>query len=63
MPELLSRTGYRRSWTYRLFSENRFPQPIKGVGSVEFIEIENNEWLSQINLTRIFHGKNKCIIR
>ncbi|WP_071604048.1 AlpA family transcriptional regulator [Dickeya sp. DW 0440] len=36
--ELLSRTGYRRSWTYRLFSEDRFPQPIKGVRSVAFIE-------------------------
>ncbi|MEI2605274.1 AlpA family transcriptional regulator [Erwinia aphidicola] len=48
MPEVLSKTGYRKSWVYRLISENKFPKPIKlGRRAVAFIEIEVDEWILQ----------------
>ena len=47
LPEVLHKTGYKKSWIYRLISENRFPKPIKlGARSVAFIEIEVDEWIS-----------------
>ena len=48
MPEVLSKTGYQKSWVYRLISENQFPKPIKlGRRAVAFIEIEVDEWILQ----------------
>ena len=47
LPEVLHKTGYKKSWVYRLISENRFPKPIKlGSRSVAFIEAEIDQWVS-----------------
>jgi len=47
LPEVMHKTGYKKSWIYRLISENRFPKPIKlGSRAVAFIEIEVDEWIS-----------------
>ena len=45
---VVSRTGYSRSWIYKLISQGKFPQPIKlGSRSIAFIESEIDEWINQ----------------
>lgn len=48
LPEVLKRTGYSRSWTYKLIDKGEFPEPIKtGSRSIAFIESEINDWIEQ----------------
>ncbi|MGX5835748.1 dipicolinate synthase [Aeromonas piscicola] len=48
LSEVLERTGYSRSWIYRLISDNSFPQPIKiGSRSIAFVENEVEGWINQ----------------
>ncbi|HCM9633673.1 TPA: AlpA family transcriptional regulator [Enterobacter hormaechei subsp. steigerwaltii] len=49
LPEVLERTGYGKSWIYRLISEGRFPAPVKiGVRAVAFVESEVDEWIQSV---------------
>ncbi|MBS9438640.1 AlpA family transcriptional regulator [Photorhabdus noenieputensis] len=52
--EVLNRTGYSKSWTYKLIDKGEFPKPVKiGPRSIAFIEGEINEWIEQrINKSR-----------
>ncbi|MEX5879608.1 helix-turn-helix transcriptional regulator [Proteus vulgaris] len=54
LDEVLDRTGYSKSWTYKLIDKGEFPKQVKiGSRSVAFIESEINEWIEQrINNTR-----------
>ncbi|MEI2683676.1 AlpA family transcriptional regulator [Erwinia aphidicola] len=56
MPEVLSKTGFKKSWLYLLISSDSFPKPIKlGIRSVAFIEEEVDQWISdKISESRIF---------
>ncbi|EMO0474738.1 AlpA family transcriptional regulator [Pluralibacter gergoviae] len=46
--EALDRTGYGRSWLYKLIAQQRFPQPVKiGSRSIAFVESEVDEWINQ----------------
>lgn len=55
LPEVLSRTRYKRSWVYRLISENRFPQPIRlGSRAIAFIEAKIDQWITD----RILDSRN-----
>lgn len=48
LAEVKDRTGYSRSWIYKLIEQNRFPQPIKiGSRSIAFVEREVEEWINQ----------------
>ncbi len=55
LPEVLKRTGFGKTWIYRLISEGRFPAPVKiGIRAVAFVESEVDEWiLSVIETNRI----------
>ncbi|MDY4386425.1 helix-turn-helix transcriptional regulator [Pectobacterium aroidearum] len=45
-PEVMRKTGFGKSWLYRLISEERFPQPVKiGIRAVAFVENEIDEWI------------------
>lgn len=47
MPEVLSKTGFKKSWIYLLISKNSFPKPIKmGPRAVAFIEDEVDRWIA-----------------
>ncbi|EEN6818213.1 AlpA family transcriptional regulator [Salmonella enterica] len=49
LPEVLKRTGFGKSWIYRLISEGRFPAPVKiGVRAVAFVESEVDEWIQSV---------------
>lgn len=54
LPEVQRRTGYSKSWIYRLISQKCFPVPIKlGTRSIAFIESEIDAWIEQrINESR-----------
>lgn len=56
MPEVLSKTGFKKSWLYLLISSDSFPKPIKlGIRSVAFIEEEVDQWIAdKISESRIF---------
>lgn len=43
LPEVLHKTGYKKTWIYRLISENKFHKPIK-LGSRAEAEID--QWIS-----------------
>lgn len=46
LPEVMNKTGYGKSWIYRLINEGLFPQPVKiGVRAIAFIESEIDEWI------------------
>lgn len=46
MPEVLSKTGFKKSWIYLLISNDSFPKPIKmGPRAVAFIEDEVDKWI------------------
>lgn len=55
MPEVLSKTGFKKSWIYLLISKNSFPKPIKmGARAIAFVEAEIDEWVEdRINEYRI----------
>lgn len=55
MPEVLSKTGFKKSWIYLLISNNSFPKPIKmGARAIAFVEAEIDEWVEdRINEYRI----------
>ncbi|WP_340622035.1 helix-turn-helix transcriptional regulator [Xenorhabdus siamensis] len=43
LDEVLSRTGYSKSWTYKLIDKGEFPKPVKiGPRTIAFIESEIN---------------------
>ncbi|MEN4849411.1 AlpA family transcriptional regulator [Pantoea agglomerans] len=43
---VINKTGYSKSWIYKLISKKQFPQPIKiGSRAVAFIEGEIDEWI------------------
>ncbi|HEI9932740.1 helix-turn-helix transcriptional regulator [Citrobacter freundii] len=49
LPEVLKRTGFGKTWIYRLISEGRFPAPVKiGVRAVAFVESEVDEWIQSV---------------
>ncbi|EOD8954713.1 TPA: AlpA family transcriptional regulator [Klebsiella aerogenes] len=48
LANVLSRTGYSKSWIYKLIAQGNFPKPIKiGSRSIAFIESEIDEWINQ----------------
>ncbi|ELV7528921.1 helix-turn-helix transcriptional regulator [Edwardsiella tarda] len=48
MPEVISRTGYGKSWIYALIAQGRFPKPVKiGSRSIAFVESEVDDWINQ----------------
>lgn len=48
LPEVQRRTGYSKSWIYRLMSQKRFPKTVKiGSRAIAFIESEIEEWINQ----------------
>ncbi|HGM9784387.1 helix-turn-helix transcriptional regulator [Proteus vulgaris] len=48
LDEVLDRTGYSKSWTYKLIDKGEFPKQVKiGSRSVRFIESEVDEWIEQ----------------
>jgi len=43
---VINKTGYSKSWIYKLIRNKQFPQPIKiGSRAVAFIEGEIDEWI------------------
>ncbi|WP_312215793.1 helix-turn-helix transcriptional regulator [Pantoea vagans] len=43
---VINKTGYSKSWIYKLIKSKQFPQPIKiGSRAVAFIEGEIDEWI------------------
>jgi len=43
---VINKTGYSKSWIYKLIRIKQFPQPIKiGSRAVAFIEDEIDEWI------------------
>ncbi|MBW1214340.1 AlpA family transcriptional regulator [Pantoea allii] len=43
---VINKTGYSKSWIYKLIRIKQFPQPIKiGSRAVAFIEGEIDEWI------------------
>ncbi|WP_311751109.1 helix-turn-helix transcriptional regulator [Proteus terrae] len=54
MDQVLNRTGYSKSWTYKLIGKGEFPKQVKiGSRAVGFIESEIDEWIEQrINNSR-----------
>lgn len=55
MPEVLSKTGFKKSWIYLLISNDLFPKPIKmGARAIAFVEAEIDQWVEdRINESRI----------
>lgn len=42
----MRKTGFGKTWIYRLISEERFPRPVKiGIRAVAFVENEIDEWI------------------
>lgn len=49
LSEVMSKTGYSKSWIYKLIKKNQFPKPIKvGTRAVAFIEREIEEFLQEL---------------
>lgn len=43
---VINKTGYSKSWIYKLIKSKQFPQPIKiGSRAVAFIESEIDQWI------------------
>lgn len=55
MPEVLSKTGFKKFWIYLLISNDSFPKPIKmGARAIAFVEAEIDQWVEdRINESRI----------
>lgn len=46
---VINKTGYSKSWIYKLIKNKQFPQPIKiGSRAVAFIEGEIDEWIEML---------------
>ncbi|MBV4369018.1 helix-turn-helix transcriptional regulator [Erwinia phyllosphaerae] len=46
---VINKTGYSKSWIYKLINLKQFPQPIKiGSRAVAFIESEIDEWIEAL---------------
>jgi prophage regulatory protein len=46
---VINKTGYSKSWIYKLIRNKQFPQPIKiGSRAVAFIEGEVDEWIEML---------------
>ncbi|MDI3365045.1 MULTISPECIES: AlpA family transcriptional regulator [Pantoea] len=46
---VINKTGYSKSWIYKLIRRKQFPQPIKiGCRAVAFIEGEIDEWIEML---------------
>ncbi len=46
LPEVIARTGYRRSNIYLLMSKGQFPQSVRlGPKAVAWLESEVDEWM------------------
>lgn len=46
--EVQRRTGYSKSWIYRLMSYGKFPESVKiGSRAIAFVESEIDEWINQ----------------
>jgi len=46
---VINKTGYSKSWIYKLINLKQFPQPIKiGSRAVAFIEGEIDEWIEAL---------------
>lgn len=60
LTEVCRRTGYGKSWIYRLIKEERFPKPVKiGFRAVAFVEGEIDTWIDQrINESRTQGGEH-----
>jgi len=55
---VINKTGYSKSWIYKLIRNKQFPQPIKiGSRAVAFIEGEIDEWIEML----ISKSRNKTI--
>ena len=55
LPDVMKKTGFKKSWIYQLISEGRFLKQIKlGDRSVAWLESEIDEWIdskvARINL-------------
>ena len=45
--EVRRRTGFSKTWIYRLISEGRFPTPVRtGTRAVVFVESEIDAWIA-----------------
>ncbi|MFL6615160.1 MAG: helix-turn-helix transcriptional regulator [Pantoea agglomerans] len=55
MPEVLFKTGFKKSWIYQLISINSFPKPIRmGPRAIAFVEAEIDQWVTErINESRL----------
>ena len=46
LPEVISRTGYRRTAIYEKMAEGSFPSPVKlGPRAVAWVSVEIEEWM------------------
>lgn len=58
LSEVMSKTGYSKSWIYKLIKKNQFPKPIKiGTRSVAFIDREIEEWIEVL----VFKSRNETM--
>ena len=49
LSEVIRKTGFGKTWIYKLISAGKFPKQIKiGVRSIAFIESEIDEWIYKI---------------
>lgn len=48
LPEVMNRTGFGKTWIYKLINAGHFPAQIKtGIRAIAFIESEVDEWIKQ----------------
>lgn len=48
LPDVINKTGFKKSWIYQLISEGKFPKQIKlGDRSVAWLESEVDEWIDE----------------
>lgn len=48
LPDVIKKTGFKKSWIYQLISEGKFPRQIKlGDRSVAWLESEIDEWIDK----------------
>lgn len=48
LPEVIQKTGMKKSWIYKLIGENKFPRQIKlGDRAVAWLESDVDKWIEQ----------------
>lgn len=58
LSEVMNKTGYSKSWIYKLIKKNQFPRPIKiGTRAVAFIDREIEEWIEML----VFKSRNETM--